>query len=124
MILKEVKTGPAYIPFAVITWAKELHNSSNFETEFFNVLNFYFKDIKRQFQLENRFYDYNIKNKILIEFDGTYWHNNEAAKTNDRFKDNLAITNGFYIIRIKDTECKNINILNKIKKIYDKINKI
>lgn len=98
----------------------KLHNASNIEIEFFNILKFYFKGVKRQYKLENKTYDYILKNKILIELDGTYWHNNEEAKKNDKFKDELAISNGFIIIRIKDTECKDINILNKIKKIYDK----
>lgn len=91
-------------------------NSSNAELEFGNVLKYYFgKDVKTQVKIENKFYDFKIKN-LLIEFDGEYWHSLLKNIENDKNKDEIAIRNGYKIFRVKEKECKDIEILLKIKK--------
>ena len=57
----------------------------------------------------------------MIELDGSYWHSSEEAKENDKYKNGLAIKNGFQILRINENNIKDINILIKIKNIADKI---
>lgn len=96
--------------------------SSKPELEYFNILKYFYKnDIKKQFRLEGKHYDYILLDKILIEFDGDYWHSNPEKKEKDREKDRIAIKNGYYIIRISDKNSNNIEILNKINEIYEKV---
>lgn len=97
-------------------------NSSKSEIEYFNILKyFYGNEIKKQFRLENKIYDYILLDKILIEFDGDYWHSLPKNKYNDNLKNDIAIKNGYYLIRIKENESNNIEILNKINETYEKI---
>ena len=63
-------------------------------------------------------------NKLLIEFDGDYWHSTEEAIKNDKYKDELAHRNNYIIFRVKEKNCKNLNILIKIQKLDEKFNKI
>jgi very-short-patch-repair endonuclease len=94
--------------------------SSNEEIEFFNILRFYFgKNIVKQFKLETRFFDMKLGDNILIEFDGTYWHSLPTRQETDRLKNKLAKKYGYTLIRIKDSESKNIQVLNKINEIYE-----
>lgn len=100
----------------------KFHNSSSAEIEFYNVLKYYYGNkIQRQFKIDNKIYDYILGDKILIEYDGTYWHNSEYAIANDKIKDQIAIDNGYVIIRISDDKSRDIETLIKIKKIYEKI---
>lgn len=99
----------------------KLGNSSKTETEFLNVLGYYFSNLDKQYPIEGKFFDAKLGDKILIEFDGEYWHSLERAKINDKEKNEIAKKNGFTLIRVKDSESKNIEILIKIKSIYDKI---
>jgi hypothetical protein len=101
------------------------HNMSQIEMEFYNILKFYFnKKVEKQFPLEDRIYDFKIGNKLLIEFDGDYWHSTEEAIKNDKYKDELAHRNNYIIFRVKEKNCKNLNILIKIQKLDEKFNKI
>jgi hypothetical protein len=95
---------------------------SNLEIDFFNILRFYFGErVQLSFKVENRYFDYILDGKLLIELDGSYWHSSEEAKENDKYKNGLAIKNGFQILRINENNIKDINILIKIKNIADKI---
>lgn len=100
-------------------------NSSNPEIEFYNVIRYFFgKNANKQFKLENKVYDIILYNKILIEFDGTYWHSLAKNVENDKLKDEIARRNNYIMFRVKDTESNSIEILNKLKKIIDKYVKI
>ena len=72
-----------------------------------------------QFEIGGYYYDSYIPEKnLIIEFDGDYWHpktiedcSNDRLKNQwkiDRYKDVLAIKNGYNIIRIRETEKNNI----------------
>jgi len=94
--------------------------SSKTETEFYNVLKYYFnKKIKKGFTLKGKFYDFILNNKILIEYDGDYWHNQLKNHENDKIKDTIAVDNGYIIFRVKESESKNIDILKKIFILYE-----
>ena len=96
----------------------KLGGTSNLESDFYFVLRFYFGNrIRSKFVIENKIYDYILDNKYLIELDGDYWHSSDLAKENDIYKNNLAIKFGYNIIRIKESEVKNIDILKKINEI-------
>lgn len=73
-----------------------------------------------QYKFKNRYFDFCLKDlKILIEIDGEYWHGkdtpfdklNEQQKTtffNDRYKENLVKKSDWKLIRIWDSEIKNL----------------
>lgn len=91
---------------------------SKIELKFYEILVFYFgkENVKCGFKLNNKVYDFKLFNKLLIEYDSKYFHSTNEQKNNDIEKDNIAINNGYILIRIKDTEIKNIDLLNKIEK--------
>lgn len=102
------------------------------EVDFGNVLIFYFgeKNVKTQFSIKfisdtnkksRRYYDFCLFDKLLVEYDGEYWHSSEETKKNDKFKDELAISHGFGIFRVASQESKNIDVLLKLKKEVDEI---
>lgn len=100
----------------------KMGGKSNLEIDFFSVLRFYFdKRVHMSFKLENRYYDYILDGKLLIELDGTYWHSSNEAKENDKYKNKLAIENGFQILRIDEKSVKNIETINNIIKISKKL---
>jgi very-short-patch-repair endonuclease len=95
------------------------------EKEFYYILSYYFgdKNIKRQFKLEGKSYDFLLFDKILIEYDGDYWHSIEKNIKNDNIKNNLANKYDYILLRVKDSESKNINNLLKIKELIDNVTK-
>lgn len=97
-----------------------LKNSSKPEMDFYYILRYYFgeKNIKSQFKLKNKFFDFKLGDNILIEYDGDYWHSKSNHIENDKIKTKLAIDNGYILVRIKDSESKDIEILNKIYKLW------
>ena len=78
-------------------------------------------NIKRQVTIERKIYDFLLFNKLLIEFDGEYWHSTDRAIINDKTKNEIALKNGYQIMRISDKKAKQIDniieIANKIKDI-------
>lgn len=100
----------------------KLGGFSNIELDFFNVLRFYFgNNIQLSFKLEEKYFDYKLGKKLLIELDGTYWHSTTEAKANDKYKNELALKHGYQILRINDKNVKDLETIIKIKKIYEKI---
>lgn len=65
-------------------------------------------EYKKQYQINGKGhrYDFLIRNNILIEVDGHYWHNNEKQKTLDKQHEIIAISNGYDIIRFSDKDIK------------------
>lgn len=92
------------------------------ELQFLDILKFYFggNNIKYGFNLEGKFYDALLFNKVLIEYDGEFYHRTEKQLTNDKVKDKIAKNNGYILIRCTPKSIKNIDLLNKIKQ-YGKI---
>jgi very-short-patch-repair endonuclease len=89
--------------------------------------------VKSQHQIGYKFYDFIIDStKVLIEFDGSYWHcdpslfpNGPIDKhqrqnvKNDEYKNKLAASNGYTLIRVWENEFKENpkEVANKIKKV-------
>ena len=63
---------------------------------------------KKQYQINSKGhrYDFLIYDNILIELDGTYWHNTEKQKMLDERHNCLAKYYGYDIIRFTDLEIK------------------
>lgn len=119
-------------------WHKPLKSaeeipSSKVELRFEKVLNNSGVKLKPQYQLGFKFYDFIVEGtNILIEFDGDYFHcnpkkypNGAETKTqkknilNDVYKDSLAKTNGFVLIRVWESDFNDTptEVIKKIKKI-------
>lgn len=94
------------------------------ELEFLNILKFYFggSNIKYGFELGGKNYDALLFNKILIEYDGSFYHSSNEMKEKDKLKDQIAMKNGYVLIRCTEKSVKDIELLNKIKKIWKNIN--
>ena len=100
-----------------------LGNSSKPEMDLYFTLIFLFgkKNVKKQFRIDRKFYDFLLGDKILIEC--TYWHSSDDVKKNDKIKDDLAINNGYILIRVKEEENNNVEIITKIINLWKKIQK-
>lgn len=84
-------------------------------------------DFITPFPLKHKLFDlYLPKYNLIIEVDGCYWHskgillenmNEQQLRRwkNDRYKDSLAIKNGYKIMRIWEDE---INVTNVLERIY------
>ena len=96
------------------------------EIEFKYILEHYFgsKNIICPFKIKRKFYDFLLFDKLLIEYDGDYWHSQEKNIQNDRVKNELANEYGYKLFRILDSESKDPNIILKIKNILHEFEKI
>ncbi len=90
---------------------------SDEEINFSYILEYYFgeKNIEPQFKLERKVYDFLLFDKLIIEYDGNYWHEKEVALKNDEIKTEIAIRNNYEILRVKGSERKNISVLIEIE---------
>lgn len=87
------------------------------ELFFLNILSFYFgkSNVKYGFNVGGKIFDCLLFNKILLEYDGKYYHNNELSKKNDLEKNKIAHDNGYILIRCNEKSVKNIDFLKKIE---------
>jgi hypothetical protein len=77
--------------------------------------------IERQFRLHYRFFDGRYKN-CLLEIDGKKWHSKQKDILRDKWKDMIAIRNGFKLYRIELNNRREIPIaLEKNKQILEEI---
>jgi len=94
--------------------------SNLFEKQMISIIKNKSYECVEQFEIEGYFYDaYIPKKNLIIEFDGDYWHPktledcvNDRLKNQwkiDRYKEKLAIKNGFTIKRIRESEKEKIN---------------
>lgn len=91
------------------------------ELEFKTILEFYFgqKNVIHTFRLERKFYDFLLFDKLLIEYDGDYWHSFEKQTNADFNKNEIAEKYKYKIYRIKDSESKKPEHILEIKKILN-----
>lgn len=93
-------------------------NSSKEEDFFVKILRFYFGkgNVKQGFKLEDKIFDVLLFKKIIIEYDGSYYHNTIEQLANDKLKDEIAVNNGYVILRCNEKSAKNIDFLKQIEK--------
>lgn len=65
-------------------------------------------EYKKQFQIDGKGhrYDFLIGTNTLVEVDGHYWHNTEKQKILDKQHEDVAILNGYDILRFLDRDIK------------------
>lgn len=51
-------------------------------------------------------YDFKVYDKLLVELDGVYWHSKPKQQIKDELQNNIALENGYNIIRFVDSEIK------------------
>ena len=73
--------------------------------------------IKRQYNISFYFYDFLIDDKLLIEYDGYYWHN--LNNNNDVIKTDLAATHGYKLYRVCENEKRKVDFIKEINNIKD-----
>jgi len=104
------------------TMLKINQTESSFETEMYLFLESHNILFEKQKDIDGWFFDCYIPSKnLLIEFDGDFWHplTEEDCKYKfqinrlhtDKYKENVAINNGFDIMRIRLSEKDKINEL-------------
>lgn len=77
-------------------------------------------NIKRQFKLESYYFDFIIDDKILIEYDGFYWHEiRKLVYNNDKLKNMTAANYGFFLYRVKENEKRKVDFLDEIQIIRE-----
>jgi very-short-patch-repair endonuclease len=67
-------------------------------------------------------FDVCLFDKLLIEYDGYYWHG--FFRNNDDFKNELATKNGYHLYRVLEPESRKTDYLQELKKIKEKIYEI
>lgn len=68
-------------------------------------------EYEREYQINGSGHHYDflvklVKNYILIELDGNYWHNTEKQKNLDIIHENIALQNGYNVLRFTDSQIK------------------
>jgi len=79
-------------------------------------------NIIRQYKIERYRYDFLIHNKLLVEYDGWYWHQIQCC--NDEIKDDLAKEKGFTLYRVLEPDGRKTDLLAELQKIKEVFNEI
>ena len=59
----------------------------------------------REFRIKNRVYDFYLPDfNMLIEADGTYWHSRPESIENDSYKNSLAESMGYRLVRLTEEQ--------------------
>lgn len=108
-----------------VIFNKKYKNASSVgeETLFLLLCNEFGKEkIKRQFKLSFYYYDFMIDDKLLVEYDGYYWH--VLVESNDQQKDKIAQNNSIRLYRVRENEKRKVDFLTEIQKIKEVYNEI
>lgn len=75
-----------------------------------------------EFELEGKYYDFKLTDKVLLEIDSEIYHSSTEDIANDEVKNRIALDNGYKLLRVvvgkdKETTIKNklIQCLNNLK---------
>ena len=93
-------------------WGKK---ETALERRYYDMLNSEQIEFIPQYELAGKLYDaYLIHEKVLLEFDGTFWHPSSLDEcqyewqksnfVNDRAKDEIAKTHGLKLVRVREDE--------------------
>lgn len=80
------------------------------------------KNVVRQYAIKNFKYDFLVKNCLLVEYDGFFWH--EQHRNNDLIKNTLAQEKGFRLYRVKENEKRQVDFLAEIQNIQGVLDEI
>jgi very-short-patch-repair endonuclease len=108
-----------------ICFNKKYKNSTSAgeETLYLLLCNQFGKEkIKRQFNLSFYYYDFLVDSKLIVEYDGYYWH--QVLESNDFIKNELAKSNNYALYRVREDEKRKVDFLKEIKNIKEAINEI
>jgi len=75
-------------------------------------------EFKQYWKIGTFYVDFVLKNKIVIECDGIYWHSKPEVKERDKRKNTFLINDGYKVFRFTDKE-----ILNDVKKCVTEVTK-
>tara|TARA_Y100000296_G_C5177562_1_gene261017 strand:+ start:485 stop:1276 length:792 start_codon:yes stop_codon:yes gene_type:complete len=78
--------------------------------------------VVRHYKIDRYYYDFLVFDKILIEYDGYYWHNEK--KCNDIIKDKIASDQGYILYRVREPESRKTNFIQEMKNIDEVINEV
>lgn len=82
------------------------------------------ENVKSQFHLQGRIFDILVGDKLLVEYDGYYFHQEKSDGKIDLIKNQIAVNNGFNIIRIKEDKLRKVDFekaVQQIRETYEKI---
>lgn len=96
------------------------------ERELKNILvqEFGEENVIHQFNLERKFYDFLLFKKLLVEYDGYYWHVEFNILNRDAVKNEIALKNGYSLYRIKEDASRNVCFETELIKIKEKLHEI
>mgnify|MGYP003330281347 CR=1 FL=1 len=78
--------------------------------------------VKRQHKLYHYYYDFLVDDKILIEYDGYYWH--VLVENNDLIKNEIAKKHNLTLYRVRENEKRQVDFLLEIERIKEAYNEI
>ena len=81
-------------------------------------------NVKSQFPLQGRFFDILVGDELLIEYDGYYFHQEKSDGKTDSIKDQIATSNGFHLVRIREDNFRKVDFekaIQQIRETYEKI---
>lgn len=87
-----------------ITWrANNWDYVSKVEQEFVDLLKGYGLVFVHQAKVNKFWVDLLFeKQKVIVEFDGDYWHSTPKAKRNDKYRDKVLTSLGYRVVRIPE----------------------
>lgn len=70
--------------------------------------------------MDRYYYDFLLNDKIIVEYDGYYWH--KIVESNDEIKNKVAASNDYPLYRVEEDCFRNVDFeseIIKIKGIYE-----
>jgi len=109
----------------ICAYKKLYSNPSAPELRLYNLLaeKYGNENVKSNYPLFGYYYDICLFGKILIEYDGYYWHKVIKNK-NDEIKNRIAAENGYVLYRVEEAENRIINLEKDISAIGEMINQL
>lgn len=107
-----------YSDIETILQKKQLYQATSKQEDIlydFLCVEFRKENVQRQFRIERKIYDFLLYEKLLVEYDGYYWH--QVLPNNDIIKDQLAKERGFIVYRVKEDSSRKVSWQKEIENI-------
>lgn len=108
-----------------LAWAKKHRAYNNITEEKMHLVlaaAFGTENVIRQKRFGKYTFDFCLFDKLLIEYDGFYWHN--FYKNNDVLKTKIAQDNGYRLYRVLEPESRQTDFIKEIENIKEILNEI